>query len=52
MGSDLDISGGLDKGNDSNHHKVLQSISDQKLWGDIEDLLEILKKLKVISELS
>lgn len=53
--NDLDISGGAEGRNMSNHHQVLRNIADHRLWDDIEDLLEILKKLhkcQVMSESS
>ena len=39
----------------SNHPQVLRNIADRRLWDDIEDLKEILKKLhecQVISKFS
>ncbi len=37
----------------SNHHQVLRNIADRRLWDNIEDPVEILKKLhecQVMSE--
>lgn len=42
--SDLDLGEG-DSEKVSNHHKVLKNIADRRLWDDIEDLLEILRKI-------
>lgn len=52
--SDLDLGGGESE-KVSNYRKVLQNIGDRRLWDDIEDLLEILKKIhecQIISESS
>lgn len=43
--NNLDISNRVEERNMSNHHQVLRNIADRRLWNDIKDLLEILKKL-------
>lgn len=42
--SDLDLGGG-DSEKVSNHRKVLKNIADRRLWDDIEELLEIWRKI-------
>lgn len=52
--SDLDLGGGESE-KVSNHRKIIQNIGDCRLWDNIEDLLEILRKIhecQIISELS
>ena len=54
MRSDLDLGGG-DSEKVSNHRKVLKNIGDRRLWDDIEDMLEILRKIlecQIMSESS
>ncbi len=51
--NNFDINGGAEQRNMSNHHQVPRNIADRRLWDDIEDLVEIVKKLhecQVLSE--